>query len=170
MPGKRQLKRGSSAESKKKTKVVAVENDDDSASSDDELEAGVYKVSSQNDDNSGEVEEDGMEASALSAEEKRLMLAQEYMEKLGLSYGAAELEEAVKSLGQGNGGKQVVKTLADQITLGTPIVYKSARHMATCVEMSPSDEWAYTGGKDARIYECKQLCVNELSYARAHSH
>lgn len=103
-----------------------------------------------------EESEDEVEQSGLSAEEKRLLMAQEYMEKLGLSYGAAELEGVVKSLEEqgSTNQKDHLEDVASSLLIAAPIVRPCAKHMANCVEIDPSDSYAYTGGKDAKIYQC----------------
>ncbi|EZG83896.1 putative U3 small nucleolar RNA-interacting protein 2 [Gregarina niphandrodes] len=91
------------------------------------------------------------EAPVLSAEEKRLLMAQEYMEKIGIKYEGDELETVASALGVDREKETRTRPLASELVLGASTIWACRKHMPTCVEISYDDRTVFTGGKDGRI-------------------
>lgn len=93
--------------------------------------------------------------SALSADEKRLLLAREYLEKMGLSYGQDDIEDVSNSMRKiGGGGKKFSPLeVSDHLRSGDVVVRPLTKHLANCLDVAPGDDYVYTGGKDGRVIQ-----------------
>lgn len=98
--------------------------------------------------------EDEAPSIILSAEEKRLLLAREYLQKLGLDVEGEGLDNLRASLDAEHTKRSALIDIGSSLEIASQqIIYEDGRHIATCVDISPCDEWAYTGGKNGRVLQ-----------------